>query len=87
MRKVVSNVLSVFVSLSQAPSAMAPQAAGARGLAPNLFASLVPLPQNSVIARRRQFFINKSEKFNVGVKWCVEYKYKIWVGNVLIYKL
>ena len=29
-------VLYVFVSLSQAPSAKAPQAAGARGLAPNL---------------------------------------------------
>ena len=31
-----SNVLAVFGSLSQAPSAKAPQAAGARGLAPNL---------------------------------------------------
>ena len=32
------------------------------------FASLVPLPRNSIIARRRQFFINKSEKFRAGVK-------------------
>ena len=51
------------------------------------FASLVLLPQNSVIAQWHQFFINKSEKFNVGVKWCEECKYKIWVGNALIYKL
>ena len=36
MSNVISNVPSVFVSLSQAPSAKAPQAAGARGLAPNL---------------------------------------------------
>ena len=52
-----------------------------------LFASLVPLPQNLVIAWQCQFFINKSEKFKVGLKCCVECKYKILVGNVLIYKL
>ena len=51
------------------------------------FASLVLLPRKSVIARRRQFFINKSEKFKVGEKWGIECKYKYWVGNVLIYRL
>ena len=51
------------------------------------FASLLPSPQNSVIARGRQFFINKSEKFKVGVKWGVKCKYKIWIGDVLIYRL
>jgi hypothetical protein len=51
------------------------------------FASLVPSPQNSVIARGRQFFINKSEKFKEGVKWGVKCKYKFWIGDVLIYKL
>ena len=51
------------------------------------FASLVLLPRKSVTARRHQFFINKSEKFKVGVKWGIECKYKILVRNVLIYRL
>ena len=36
MSNVILNVPSVFVSMSQVPSVKAPQAAGARGLAPNL---------------------------------------------------
>jgi len=36
VREVISNIPFVFGSLSQAPSAKAPQAAGAHGLAPNL---------------------------------------------------
>ena len=51
------------------------------------FASLVLLPRTSVIARGRQFFVNKSEKFKVSVKLGVECKYKIWAANVLIYRL